>query len=54
MFSEVSDEGEPPGFADAADKEGPLDFELLLGFYEADARRITCFQCEWPEAFEPS
>jgi hypothetical protein len=34
---------EPPGFADAADKEGPLDFELLLGFYEADAQRITCF-----------
>jgi hypothetical protein len=28
MFSEVSNEGEPPGFADAADKEGPLDFEL--------------------------
>jgi hypothetical protein len=43
MFSEASDEGDPPGLADAAAKEGPLDFELVLGFYEADVRRITCF-----------
>lgn len=43
MFSEASDEGDPPGLAKAAVKEGPLDFELVLGFYEASARRITCF-----------
>ena len=29
MFSEASDEGDPPGLADAAAKEGPLDFELV-------------------------
>ena len=43
MFGEINDQGEPPAFAGTAHRDFPLDFETVLGFYDADERRITCF-----------
>ena len=42
-FAEVNDEGDPPAFAETSHRDFPLDFETVLGFYDADERRITCF-----------
>jgi hypothetical protein len=39
MFAEVNDEGDPPAFAETSHRDFPLDFETVLGFYDADERR---------------
>jgi hypothetical protein len=43
MFAEVNDEGDPPAFAETSHQDFLLDFETVLGFYDADERRIICF-----------
>lgn len=43
MFSEINDEGDPPAFIGVSHRDFPFDFESVLGFYNADERRITCF-----------
>jgi hypothetical protein len=42
-LADVEDEGDPPAFAGTKNRDVPLDFEMVLGFYDADKARITRF-----------
>ncbi|MEZ0171095.1 hypothetical protein [Microvirga sp. TS319] len=42
-FEDVDDGGDPPAFAQSSHRDFPLDFESVLGIYDADTRRVTCF-----------
>ena len=43
MVGEVNDDGQPPAFIGVSHRDFPFDFEAVLGFYDPDERRITCF-----------
>jgi hypothetical protein len=44
MPREVEDHGDPPAFVGTSHRDFPFDFETVLGFYDADLRRITRFR----------